>query len=107
MSIFRKKAVIAERKAVDIYEDLFKECETLIDKSFELSGMTLTDMLSEMDDENGKIVGECIASYKRMANLAMEQAQIVDSMNDKLDALSEQNEKMLEAINYLTVLTKN
>ena len=81
--------------------DAVQEYDQLCEKICKASGMELTDMLSELDETSGAILGAAIQSSKRIIDLAMEQADIMDRQEKKIDEISHLNEKLLNKMELL------
>lgn len=104
--LFEKDEAVTERKNVDIYDDAMKELDSLLNDTMKASGVSFTDMVNGLDEESGALLGRVCTSYKRIVKLGREQAEIIDSMNDKIDKLSALNDRMSQQIVNLTDLVK-
>ena len=101
MSIFKKKEIKSVRTHQDVIGDMVAEYDDLCKKLCKASGMEISEMLSELDETSGAILGACIQSSKKVLDLAVEQASIMDRQEAKLDELSRLNEKLLNKMELL------
>ena len=107
MGIFKQKDMVScksGRGHQDVINDMIAEYDGLCKRICKASGMEITDLFSELDETSGEILGACIRSSKKLLNLAVEQAAIMDRQEQKLDALTRTNEKLLR--NTELLLTK-
>ena len=74
-------------------EKLIKQCNEIKEVAFAQFGME--DVL-ELDDETFKMVKVSMEMYNTAMELAMKQAEIIDSLDKKTNELLEMNKKLLE-----------
>jgi hypothetical protein len=96
MSIFKKANA---RKNKVIYKEMITELDKVMNDTLKSSGLDLTDL----DEEGGQMLGRMMESYKRVCDLAIEQSEIIDRLEEKLDCLAEMNESILKKIDLIKV----
>ena len=93
MKWFKLEKERTDRKSAEIYKDMIDESEKLIDSCLKASGTNLMEMLEDLDEENGALLGSLMTSYKKVMNLCVEQAMVIDRMESKLNSIDEWNKK--------------
>ena len=102
-----EKLFATRRTNEEIVEETIGEMEQLANDCLKASGVSLFDMFDGLDEESGALLGRCAQSYKKVLKLAREQAQVIDRMETKIDALEEQNVKMFKQLDSLMDLVKS
>ena len=101
-----KRRQDVEKSMSDVYADLFKECEGLMDVSLKAAGLNYEEMLQDLDEETGALCGRLMESCRKLTNICAEQAGIIDRMESKIDAIQAQNETMMVNINKMLKTAK-
>lgn len=70
------------------------KCEGLMELSFKLSGMSMTEALSNMDAETGAMFGGAMELYKESKELTILQAKGLDKILNYLKDVCEANEEL-------------
>lgn len=95
MSIFRAKRSKDMETHKEVVQSMIDEYDDLCKKICKASGMDLDDMLAELDETSGAILGACIQSSQRILGLAIKQAEIMDSTAARIEELERINTDIL------------
>ena len=86
----------------EIMEETLQELESLTNDCLKAADVNMLDLFTGLDEESGALLGRCIQSYKKIMRLAVEQAEVIDRMEKKIDGLAAMNETLLKKLNDLS-----